>query len=199
MYLEQGKKTTFALALDWPGWARHARTPELALEELALYQSRYETMLGHELPTSTFRVIATVTGTATTDFGAPSIPGPGDDKPFRGADRQRQIDVLERCWRYFDEVVATSSPLLAKGPRGGGRDRDKIADHVREAERAYSAKIAQRIAPRTAWVEQRELIVRQLERDATDQVWPARYALRRIAWHVLDHAWEIEDKRRNAR
>jgi hypothetical protein len=24
--------------------------------------------------------------------------------------------------------------------------------------------------------------------------WPARYAIRRIAWHVLDHAWEIEDK-----
>ena len=21
-----------------------------------------------------------------------------------------------------------------------------------------------------------------------------RYAFRRIAWHVLDHAWEIEDK-----
>ena len=24
--------------------------------------------------------------------------------------------------------------------------------------------------------------------------WPVRYAFRRIAWHVLDHAWEIEDK-----
>jgi hypothetical protein len=24
--------------------------------------------------------------------------------------------------------------------------------------------------------------------------WPLRYAARRIAWHVLDHAWEIEDK-----
>ena len=24
--------------------------------------------------------------------------------------------------------------------------------------------------------------------------WPVRYAARRIAWHVLDHAWEIEDK-----
>jgi hypothetical protein len=23
---------------------------------------------------------------------------------------------------------------------------------------------------------------------------PPRYAIRRIAWHVLDHAWEIEDK-----
>ena len=24
--------------------------------------------------------------------------------------------------------------------------------------------------------------------------WPPRYAIRRIAWHVLDHAWEIEDR-----
>ena len=24
--------------------------------------------------------------------------------------------------------------------------------------------------------------------------WPARYAVRRIVWHVLDHAWEIQDK-----
>ena len=24
--------------------------------------------------------------------------------------------------------------------------------------------------------------------------WPAPYALRRIAWHALDHAWEIEDR-----
>jgi len=24
--------------------------------------------------------------------------------------------------------------------------------------------------------------------------WPARYAARRIAWHILDHAWEIEDR-----
>jgi hypothetical protein len=24
--------------------------------------------------------------------------------------------------------------------------------------------------------------------------WPARYAIRRSAWHALDHAWEIEDR-----
>ena len=24
--------------------------------------------------------------------------------------------------------------------------------------------------------------------------WPHRYAARRIAWHVLDHAWEMEDR-----
>jgi len=197
VYLELGKKSAFALAVDWPGWARRGRTPELALEELELYRARYEGVLGHELPTSTLRIIATVPGTTTTDFGAPDARGPGDERPFARADRLRQLDVLERCWRYFDDVIATSSPLLAKGPRGGGRDRDNIADHVREAERAYSAKIGQRVAPRTPWLEQRALILRQLERDPSDQAWPARYALRRIAWHVLDHAWEIEDKRQN--
>ena len=24
--------------------------------------------------------------------------------------------------------------------------------------------------------------------------WPPRYAARRVAWHALDHAWEIEDR-----
>ena len=24
--------------------------------------------------------------------------------------------------------------------------------------------------------------------------WPAPYAIRRSAWHALDHAWEIEDR-----
>ena len=24
--------------------------------------------------------------------------------------------------------------------------------------------------------------------------WNRRYAARRVAWHVLDHAWEIEDR-----
>ena len=24
--------------------------------------------------------------------------------------------------------------------------------------------------------------------------WPHRYAARRMAWHVLDHAWEMQDR-----
>jgi hypothetical protein len=27
-----------------------------------------------------------------------------------------------------------------------------------------------------------------------DRKWTARYAAHRIAWHSLDHAWEIEDR-----
>ncbi len=35
------------------------------------------------------------------------------------------------------------------------------------------------------------------ERQALDALLAAapRYAARRIAWHVLDHAWEIEERR----
>jgi len=25
-------------------------------------------------------------------------------------------------------------------------------------------------------------------------IWPARYVVHRVAWHVLDHLWEIEDR-----
>jgi hypothetical protein len=25
-------------------------------------------------------------------------------------------------------------------------------------------------------------------------IWPARYFVRRVAWHALDHVWEIEDR-----
>jgi hypothetical protein len=32
-------------------------------------------------------------------------------------------------------------------------------------------------------------------RPAGPKDWPLRYAARRIAWHALDHAWEIEDRR----
>jgi len=29
---------------------------------------------------------------------------------------------------------------------------------------------------------------------APGKKWTVRYAARRIAWHVLDHAWEMQDR-----
>jgi hypothetical protein len=84
---------------------------------------------------------------------------------------------------------------LRKGPRGGGRDRDKIVDHVSEAERAYAPKAGIRVPPRTPWPEHREIILTGLRADdPAGAKWPLRYLIRRMAWHVLDHAWEIEDR-----
>ena len=37
-------------------------------------------------------------------------------------------------------------------------------------------------------------LVAALRAGATEGPWSPAYAIRRIAWHVLDHAWEIEDK-----
>ena len=77
----------------------------------------------------------------------------------------------------------------------GGRDRDAIVDHVREAERSYGRKLGPRVPPRTPWPDQRKAYVDALLAGAApDPRWPIRYWLRRTAWHVLDHAREIEDR-----
>lgn len=102
--------------------------------------------------------------------------------------------MLQGAWRAFDAAASRAPAILRKGPRGGGRDRDAIIEHVREAERHYASKAGVRIPPRTAWTEQRSLLVAALRRDPAEGSWPRRAALRRIAWHVLDHAWEIEDR-----
>jgi hypothetical protein len=195
VYLENGKTWTFACALDWPGWCRRGKGEEAALEALLDYAPRYRKVAGRGWKPGELEVIGRIPGDATTDFGAPHIVGPWDEKALTKAAREEQLDLLQRCWTYFDKVVAGAPASLRKGPRGGGRDRDKMVDHVREAERAYAPKAGVRVPPRTPWPEHRELIVDGL-RDgvAEDTAWPLPYVVRRMAWHVLDHAWEIEDR-----
>ncbi len=195
VYLEEGPKSVFAVALDWPGWCRRSRTVDGALEALDGYRDRYAVVVDGGLTTGPLEVIGSVRGTRTTEFGAPDALGPWDDDPPTGAELVRQVDLLCSAWLAFDRIAATSPETLRKGPRGGGRDRDAIVDHVREAERAYAPKFGIRVPPRTPWPEQRDLIAETLLAGPAGTRWPVGYALRRLAWHVLDHAWEIEDKR----
>jgi hypothetical protein len=72
------------------------------------------------------------------------------------------------------------------------------------AEAAYARKLAIKHAPpsredRAAVEELRDAIAGALQAaragtPAHEKGWLPRYAARRIAWHVLDHAWEIEDR-----
>jgi hypothetical protein len=194
VYFEEGAKSVFAVALEWPGWARRSSSRDRALEELLNYQVRYEVILGHNLPIGPITVIGSVEGNATTDFGAPGVFGDWDEKTITTNERLRQVEILERCWRYFDLVVKGAPRTLAKGPRGGGRDRDEIVDHVRETERAYGPKMGVRIPPRTPWPDQRSLLLEHLCARHHAQSWPLPHGIRRLAWHLVDHAWEIEDK-----
>jgi len=41
VYPETGATWVFALALDWPGWCRRARTPDAVLETLEAHRVRY--------------------------------------------------------------------------------------------------------------------------------------------------------------
>ena len=198
VYFEVGSRSAFAVALDWPGWCRRAKTPDTALEALDAYRGRFaavvSAVIGRDIPDLPLEVVGTVDGNRTTDFGAPDARGPWDAEPLTGVELARQIDLLEDAWDYFDQVVASAPTTLRKGPRGGGRDRDAIVAHVMEAERAYCPKVGTRVPPRTPWDVQRAAVVAALRSGADGGTWPLGYALRRLAWHVLDHAWEIEDK-----
>lgn len=208
--LELGKRRVFASALDWPGWCRAGKGEEDALETLAAYVPRYVPVAGlagitfPETPAEAFDVVERLPGSATTDFGAPGEIAAADAEPLTGDQAGRLVVLLKASWVYFDRVVAGAPAQLRKGPRGGGRDRDKIAAHVLSAETAYARKLGLRLRE-PAISDSAAIAVLRAEIAAVlgassdgaplaPKGWPARYALRRLAWHVLDHAWEIEDR-----
>jgi len=208
IYLEVGSKRVFASALDWPGWTRAGKDEKLAIEALLAYLPRYAIVprtARIAFPTEAqFKVVERVTGNATTDFGAPGIPASSDTKPLSTAEADRICALLAASWKVFDNVVAKSPAQLRKGPRGGGRDRDKIADHIIDAESVYTTKLGLKLrAPKrddAAGVAATRKAVLDAIRASTgrpqtaEKRWSPRYAARRIAWHLLDHAWEIEDR-----
>jgi hypothetical protein len=206
IYLEVGQKKVFACAIDWPGWSRSGKTDEAAIEALAEYATRYRPVAsaaGLSWPKSVaddFRVVERTPGNATTDFGAPGVIADVDQAPMTAAARKRIAKLVGAAWTVFDDVVAKTPPELRKGPRGGGRNRDKMIDHVLGAEVAYARKFGVKhkqpaIDDRAAIDAVHADILAALEHGDADAAWPAPYVARRIAWHVLDHAWEMEDKR----
>jgi len=206
VYLEEGSKRTFAVALDWPGWARSGKGAEAALETLEAYLPRYAPVVrraGLEPPVvDGFDIVERFRGGATTDFGALDKDPGVDTAPLAPGETDRLAALMQAAWEVFDDVVAGAPAELRKGPRGGGRDRDKILAHVVNAEASYIRKLGIRASttgqdvPDPLWRPAVLDAVRSAQDSGAlkDRGWTARYAARRIAWHVLDHAWEIEDK-----
>ncbi len=194
VYIETGGKRTFASAADWPGWSRSGKDERSALDNLAAYAPRYArvTKLAKiELPKNAtdFTVIERLSGSASTDFGVPGTPAGNEKKPLTKAETVRMLALMEACWKYLDQVVANAPAELRKGPRGGGRDRDAIRDHVLGAEVEYGKRIGLRLKE-----PDRRALRAAFENPNRDEKWPVPYAVRRTAWHALDHAWEIEDR-----
>jgi hypothetical protein len=218
VYLEIGKKKTFAGAIEWPGWCRSGRDETSALQALAEYAPRYaQVMKGQgiafEAPedASGFNIIQRLEGTATTDFGAPEIAPSSDARPVNEAELQRQMHILLACWIAFDSAARQATGKeLRLGPRGGGRDLEGVIHHALGADVGYLTRINQRAkldedADLSAERERIwQLIQQGLETAVRDglpdsgprggKLWTPRYFVRRTAWHELDHAWELEDR-----
>lgn len=206
--LEQGKKKWFATAIDWPGWSRQGKSAEDAIRVLTSYADRYQVvaeMAGEKGVRATAEdpsIVETVQGSGATDFGVPDKVAESDHEMMTETECKRQIKLLEACWSYFDSVGDKVSPEMRKGPRGGGRDRDEIVHHTLEADRGYARQIGVKTAP--GHIEEpggvakhRAAVVQAIWEQNADEIetkWPLRYFIRRAAWHMLDHAWEMEDK-----
>jgi hypothetical protein len=206
--IERGTKKAFAWALDWPGWCRSGKDPELAQAALLAAAPRYAVVAdaaGLAFPaTVDLEVVETVTGDGGTDFGVPSRITDLDRRPVSAAEAERLARIVEASWTVFERVAAAAPAELRKGPRGGGRDRDKVIEHVDGADDAYAGVMG--VTPRSTdrtvpgAVEAMRAAMLDVLRRPSDgspiagRKWPPRYAARRIAWHALDHAWEIEDR-----
>jgi len=213
--LEIMPKQTIASALDWPGWSRAGRDEGAALESLASYAHRYAAVADHagfRLPSAVaFDVVERLPGGSDTAFAAPECRRPfpqltagADRTPVTPAAARRIGRLLGAAWAFFDELAAASPAELRKGPRGGGRDRDELIDHVLGADAAYARKLGLtlRQPARTdpaAISELRQAITGLLGapsdgKPVVPEGWTTAYAVRRIAWHILEHAWEMQDR-----
>jgi hypothetical protein len=210
VYLEVGAKKAFASAAAWPGWCRAGKDEEAAIRALEEYAGRYREVAERadvRFPKSAadaFEVVERITGNATTDFGAPGMVAEGDRERLTKAGATREAALLAGAWEVFDRIAATTPEQLRKGPRGGGRDRDKMINHVLGAETAYARSLGVKhkvpdLADSAAIKALREDILAALSVPSdgstlTPKGWPPRYFSRRAAWHVLDHAWEMQDR-----
>jgi hypothetical protein len=115
----------------------------------------------------------------------------------------RELRLMRACWEFFDDVRSRVSAEMQRGPRGGGRDRERILRHTFAAELDWTKKLGVRTpldvmltgegleAHREAYC---KAILEFHSQSKMARTWPLRYLIRHTAYHTLDHAWEMEDK-----
>ncbi len=209
--VEQGKKKTVVSAFDWPGWERGAKTETEALTVLETYRPRYARVaqlagLAKDFKAiGNFKVVERVAGSGMTDYYTLSFKSATVEKqPMSEPECERKIALLRASWTYFDDVASRVSAELRKGPRGGGRERDDIIRHVNVVEIGDFALKVGVNSPEDAWKNRARLRAHRdafcagirdyNARGAPARTWTVQFTLRHSAYHVLDHAWEMEDR-----
>jgi hypothetical protein len=208
----KGKKVV-AVAPDWPGLERGAKSKEDAIERLLSYVPRYSQVAKLAKMDAEFDAIKNVEfveqypGTGSTDFWGISFALSSIDRQALSEDElERELTLMQACWAFFDNVRRQVSAEMRKGPRGGGRNRDNIVRHTFAAEQDW-AKMIGVLTPDGALLTGKGLKAHReaychavrdyhLQGKLAGKMakWPLRYLIRHTAFHTMDHAWEMEDK-----
>lgn len=208
-------KRVVAVAPDWPGLERGAKNEETAIERLVAYRPRYAAVATRAGMADRFAaetavdVVERYPGVGSTDFWGISFAFSGSDRRAMSSDElERELALMQACWAFLDDVRGRVSAELRKGPRGGGRDRDRIVRHVVAAEEQWAKKLGVLAPPDAAPLDEGLRAHRDAYREAIRSLhaqgkpartWPLRYLIRHTAYHTLDHAWEMEDRDLTAR
>ncbi len=207
-------KRVVAVAPDWPGLERGAKTGEAAIERLLSYVPRYAPvtkLAGMETDFANATgaevagdIVEQYRGVGSTDFWGISFAFSDFDRQALSNEAlERELALMRACWAFFDQVRSRVSAEMQRGPRGGGRDRDRIVRHVFATELDWSKKFGlhtplEAMLTGEGLAEQREAYcsaIRALHSQGKmARTWPLRYLIRHTAYHTLDHAWEMEDK-----
>ena len=216
-YLEVEQKRVFAGALEWPGWCRSGRDEAAAVAALLDYGPRYgrvvtPTGLPFDAPTTVddFTIVERLPGSGSTDFGAPGAIPAADSRPFDAAELERATAILNAVWQAFDTAAESAAGVaLRKGPRGGGRELEEIVAHVYGTDRGFLWRLGRKPPKDIADPAETNAAIRRMMLDGLaagmrgelpasgprgGKIWSPRFFVRYVAWHVLDHAWEIEDR-----
>jgi hypothetical protein len=204
-------KKWVAVAIDWPGFERGAKDEAGALAKLRAYVPRYlpvakRARLGTELEGQTdIDVVERYRGVGSTDFwGISFAPSSIDRLPMDPEVFERHVRLLQAAWAHLDDVFGRVSAELRRGPRGGGRDRDRIRRHVlyQEGEdfarRVKVPSSLEELETPAGLAKHRHQFVDAMRDWYAEGKplgnWTIPYLLRHTAYHVLDHTWEMEDR-----
>jgi hypothetical protein len=212
LILELGeKRKVVAGATDWPGLDRWGTSEDNAIEKLRSYVPRYASVAERAGMSRAFdqardiEVIERVPGSSSTDFwGVAHVPSQVEREVLSPAELETRLDLVRAAWACFDDVAARVSPELRPGSRSGGRSRDQIIGHVYATEPdQFSRKVEVRtpidvvLTPAGLATHRQHYLdaIRAYNADGKPaRTWPIQFLVRRTAHHVMDHAWEMEDR-----
>ena len=210
--LEIGKKRrVVAGAMDWPGLDRWGTSEDDAVEKLLSYVPRYAGVAERARMEAAFSkardvdVVERVPGSSSTDFwGIAHVPSEIEREVLSAPDLERRLDLLQACWAYFDDAAGRVSAELQPGSRSAGRSRGEIIRHVYYNEpEQFSRKVEVRtpvevvLTPDGLAAHRQEYLeaIRAYNADGKPaRTWPIQFLVRRTGHHVMDHAWEMEDR-----